>query len=453
MFADGALQGLYARERWIIAKSMIETEVPVEQALLVGAQLKGQQEEWYIEDSLLELAQLAQTAGLEVVGQTWQRLDRFNPATLIGSGKVAEVLELRSDLGCTVIVFDEELSPRQLRNLEEAIGENAKLLDRTSLILDIFAQHARTREGKLQVELAQYQYRLPRLTRAWTHLARQAGGGAGRGGTGGVGLRGPGETQLEVDRREIGRRISQIREELEDVRRHRALHRRQRRRRGVPVVAIVGYTNAGKSTLLNALSGAGVLAEDKLFATLDPTTRRVALPGGRDALFSDTVGFIQKLPTELVAAFRATLEEINEADVILHIVDITHPNAQQQSETVMSTLKDLGVENRPMIWALNKIDILSELPDADAVLKDTEGAVLISAAKGTGLDDLLRRVDEVLSSELVYVTVQIPFDRGDLAGLFHDQGTVVKTSHDSRGTVLEGFLPRRLLERFRAYWI
>ncbi len=427
--------------------------MPVEQALLVGAQLKGQQEGWYIEDSLVELAQLAQTAGLEVVGQTWQRLERFNPATLIGSGKVAEVLELRSDLGCDVIIFDEELSPRQLRNLEEAVGDDAKLLDRTSLILDIFAQHARTREGQLQVELAQYQYRLPRLTRAWTHLARQAGGGAGRGGTGGVGLRGPGETQLEVDRREIGRRIAQIREDLEDVRRHRALHRRQRKRRAVPVVAIVGYTNAGKSTLLNALSGSGVLAEDKLFATLDPTTRRVVLPGGREALFSDTVGFIQKLPTELVAAFRATLEEINEADVILHVVDITHPNAQQQSDTVMNTLADLGVEDRPIIWAMNKIDRLPDPSDAGTKLDHVEGAVPISAEVGTGLEDLLSRVDEVLSAELVYVTVHVPFDRGDLAGLFHDQGTVVKASHDSRGTVLEGYLPRRLLERFRAYWI
>jgi GTP-binding protein HflX len=432
---------------------VIQIEMPVEQALLVGAQLKGQQEGWYIEDSLVELAQLAHTAGLDVVGQTWQRLERFNSATLIGSGKLEEVIELCSDLDCDVVIFDEELSPRQLRNLEEAIGDNTRLLDRTSLILDIFAQHARTREGQLQVELAQYQYRLPRLTRAWTHLARQAGGGAGRGGTGGVGLRGPGETQLEVDRREIGRRIAQIREDLEDVRRHRALHRRQRKRRAVPVVAIVGYTNAGKSTLLNALSGADVLAEDKLFATLDPTTRRVSLPGGRDVLFSDTVGFIQKLPTELVAAFRATLEEINEADLILHVVDITHPNARQQSETVMKTLADLGVEGRPIVVALNKIDCLPNPADAGTVQDGAAGAIPISAAEGYGLDDLLCRVEEVLSAELVYVTVQVPFDRGDLAALFHEQGTVVRTSHDGQGTALEGYLPRRLLERFRAYWV
>jgi GTP-binding protein HflX len=427
--------------------------MPTEQALLVGAQLKGQQDGWDIEDSLIELAQLARTAGVEVAGQTWQRLDHFNPATLIGSGKVEEVLELCSDLNCDVVVFDEELSPRQLRNLEDALGQDTKLLDRTSLILDIFAQHARTREGQLQVELAQYQYRLPRLTRAWTHLARQAGGGAGRGGTGGVGLRGPGETQLEVDRREIGRRIAQIREDLEDVRRHRALHRRQRKRMAVPVIAIVGYTNSGKSTLLNALSGAEVLAEDMLFATLDPTTRRVALPGGREVLFSDTVGFIQKLPTELVAAFRATLEEINEANLILHVVDITHPNARQQSQTVMETLAELGVEDRPIIVALNKIDRLPNLTEAGMALGNTADALPISAKEGLGLDALLSRVEEVLSAELVYITVQVPYDRGDLAALFHEQGTVVKTSHDAQGTVLEGYLPRRLLERFRTYWV
>ncbi|MGC9335344.1 MAG: GTPase HflX, partial [Anaerolineae bacterium] len=325
------------------AQNLIETQRPAERALLVGVELKGWQAGWDLEDSLMELGQLARTAGLDVVGQTWQRLDQYNPATLIGSGKVKELVDLRDDLGCNVVIFDEELSPRQLRNLEEALGEEVKILDRTSLILDIFAQHARTREGQLQVELAQYQYRLPRLTRAWTHLARQAGGGTARGGTGGVGLRGPGETQLEVDRRLISRRIAQIEGELEQVRRHRALHRRQRKRLDLPVVAIVGYTNAGKSTLLNALSGADVLVEDKLFATLDPTTRRVALPSGREILFSDTVGFIQKLPTQLIAAFRATLEEINEADLVVHVVDITHPQARDQSDAVVETLEAIGV--------------------------------------------------------------------------------------------------------------
>jgi GTP-binding protein HflX len=408
---------------------------------------------WDLEDSLQELGQLSRTAGLVVAGQTWQRLDRLNPATLVGSGKVEELVELRRDLACDLIIFDNELSPRQLRNLEEAFGQDVKVLDRTGLILDIFAQHARTREGQLQVELAQYEYRLPRLTRAWTHLARQAGGGAARGGTGGVGLRGPGETQLEVDRREINRRVARVKEDLEQVRRHRQLHRRQRKRMAVPLVAIVGYTNAGKSTLLNALSGADVLVEDKLFATLDPTTRRVILPSGREVLFSDTVGFIQKLPTELVAAFRATLEEINEADLIVHVLDITHPHAWQQSETVAQTLEDLGVADRPVIVALNKIDRLADAHPVDEWLAQFPQSLAISAARGLGLDALLEGVEAVLVEGLVYLTVQVPYARGDLTALFHEQGTVVRTAHEGQGTILEGYLPRRWLEQFRPFLV
>ncbi len=416
-------------------------------------QLKGEQNDWEIEDSLVELGHLAQTAGMEVVGRTWQRLDRYNPATLIGSGKVEELVELRDDLVCNAVVFDEELSPRQLRNLEEALGEDVKVLDRTSLILDIFAQHAQTREGQLQVELAQYQYRLPRLTQAWTHLARQAGGGATRGGMGGVGLRGPGETQLEVDRREIGRRIEHIKEELEQVRRHRAIHRRQRKRHNVPVVAIVGYTNAGKSTLLNALSGADVLVEDKLFATLDPTTRRVDLPSGREVLFSDTVGFIQKLPTDLVAAFRATLEEINEADLILHVVDVTHPNVCQQSKTVIETLADLEVTDLPIVVALNKIDRMANPAEIVDWLQEFPNSLAVSAKRGIGLEALLSRIEEVLSENMVYITVQVPYERGDLTSLFHEQATLVETEHNREGTVLEGHLPRRWLDLFHPYMI
>ena len=247
-----------------------------------------------------------------------------------------------------VVLFDVELSPRHLRELEEKFGENVRVVDRTALILDIFAQHARTAEGILQVELAQYEYRLPRLTRAWTHLARQAGGGGGpHGRRGGVGLRGPGETQLEVDRRDIRRRITQLKEELEKVRAHRSRYRAQRKRSHIPVVALVGYTNAGKSTLLNRLAKAGVYVADQLFATLDPTTRRVQLPGGHLALFTDTVGFIQKLPTQLVAAFRATLEEISDADLLVHVVDITHPNALAQAEAVHQTLKEIDAAEHP----------------------------------------------------------------------------------------------------------
>jgi GTP-binding protein HflX len=430
-----------------------EVDAAAERALLVGVQLKSARNGWDVEDSLAELNQLSRTAGLEVAGHTWQRLDRFSAATLVGSGKVEELVELRKDLDCSVIVFDDELSPRQQRNLEEVVGEEIKVLDRTGLILDIFAQHARTREGQLQVELAQYQYRLPRLTRAWTHLARQAGGGAARGGTGGVGLRGPGETQLEVDQREIGRRISHVKGELEQVRRHRELHRRQRRRTAMPVVAIVGYTNAGKSTLLNALSGANVLAENRLFATLDPTTRRVSLPAGREVLFSDTVGFIQKLPTELVAAFRATLEEINEADLILHVLDVTHPNAWQQNETVMETLEALGVGDYPMIVALNKIDRLSDPRLADEWVADLPAALPISAKAGTGIGALLDQVEQLLAAGLVYLKVEVPYTRGDLAALFHEHGTVERTQHAQAGTVLEGYIPSRWLDRFRPFLV
>ena len=414
-------------------------------------EIKGKPTPWRLADSLTELERLATTAGLEVVGVLEQRLDRPHPATLIGSGKVEELVALRADTGAQVVVFDDELSPAQQRELEKATGGAVKILDRTALILDIFAQHARTREGSLQVELAQYEYRLPRLTRAWTHLARQGGGAAARGGTGGVGLRGPGETQLEVDRREIGRRIAHLKQELEEVRTHRAQYRRRRFEEGVPVVAVVGYTNAGKSTLLNALSGAGVLTADQLFATLDPTTRRVTLPGGREILITDTVGFIQKLPTALVAAFRATLEEISEADLLLHVVDITHDSVQEQVATVLKVLDDLGASERPMITALNKIDGLPHSERLGAYLADLTGSVAISALTGAGIPELLARIEDVLTEELVRVTLLLPYQRGDLLGLFHQRGVIEREEHGSDGTRVWGKLPARLAPRFRAY--
>lgn len=408
-----------------------------------------------VEDSLTELAQLADTAGLQVVGETYQKIARPDPNTLIGSGKVEDVHAFVEETLADVVIFDEELSPRHQRELESVFGENVKVLDRTALILDIFAQHAHTREGALQVELAQYQYRLPRLTRAWTHLARQAGGAAGRGGIGGVGLRGPGETQLESDRREMGRRITQLKRELEKVRAHRRRHRAQRQRSAIPVIAIVGYTNAGKSTLLNTLTGSHeVYTADQLFATLDPTTRRVTLPSKRPVLFTDTVGFIQKLPTTLVAAFRATLEEIGEADLILHLVDVTHPNARQQVQAVHNTLGELNVHDVPTVLAFNKIDALT--PEARAEAESHLGDLLpqgtpISALNGAGLPGLLERIEAALYADLVPVNVIIPYKQGNLISLFHEQGLVECTEHLEEGVKMEGCVPERIAARFAPY--
>jgi len=418
----------------------------------VGIEIKGKPVLWTMADSLAELALLADTAGLKVIGALEQRLERPNPATLIGSGKVEELVALRADTGANVIIFDEELSPAQQREIEKAIrNDSVKVLDRTALILDIFAQHAHTREGALQVELAQLEYRLPRLTRAWTHLARQTGGAAARGGAGGVGLRGPGETQLESDRREIGRRIAHLKVELEDVRKHRSQYRRRRREEAVPVVALVGYTNAGKSTLLNALSGSDIYAADQLFATLDPTTRRVKLPGGREVLITDTVGFIQKLPTALVAAFRATLEEISDADVIVHVVDITHENVEEQVATVIRVLEELEATDQPLITALNKVDQLPGVEDVDLSAAGLQNSVPISALTGWGLPDLLTQLEQVLDEDMALIDVYLPYERGDLLALVHQRGMIMRETHEETGTAVVARVPRRIASRFDTF--
>ncbi|MCS7251876.1 MAG: GTPase HflX [Anaerolineae bacterium] len=424
---------------------------PLDRAVLVGTEVHGNPGLLPVEASLDELAQLARTAGIEVVGRAVQRLRRIHPATYVGPGKVEEIQALVRAMRANMVIFDDELSPSQQRNLENAFGDNIRVLDRTALILDIFAQHAHTREGALQVELAQYEYRLPRLTRRWQDLAQQAGGSFGRGGISGVGLRGPGEKQLEIDRRRIRERIARLKEELETVRAHRQRYRERRRRAQVPVVVLVGYTNAGKSTLLNAVSGSNVLVADQLFATLDPTTRRVKLPEGGIALFTDTVGFIQKLPHQLVAAFRATLEEINEADLILHVLDITHPNALQQARVVIQTLREIGVGDIPMITALNKIDRLPDPAAAQTIAAEHFDFVAISAAYGIGLEDLLRKVEAILYRSLTPVRVRLPLSRGDLVALFYHQGVVEWEAHTDNEVTLFGRLPGRLLTAFRVY--
>lgn len=425
---------------------------PTERAFLVGVDLRAEHDLLSVEDSLSELSLLAETAGLEVVGMDTQRLDTPNPKTFIGTGKVEEVAALVGEVQADVVLFDEELSGRHLRELEKLFGDKVRILDRTALILDIFAQHANTREGALQVELAQYEYRLTRLTRAWTHLARQAGGGAGRSGaSGGVGLRGPGETQLEVDRRIIRRRISTLKGQLEKVRTHRQQYRNRRKRSKIPIVALVGYTNAGKSTLLNQLTGADVYVADQLFATLDPTTRRVEFPGGQVALFTDTVGFIQKLPTTLVAAFRATLEEITDADLLLHVVDVTHQNAHAQSRAVFQTLEEIEADHIPVISALNKIDLLENSDTARKTLEDYPNAVAISALTGEGVEDLLNSVNQLLFENFVSISLWLPYREGGLISMFHEQGHVEMVEHGEDGIQITGMLPQRLVARFAPY--
>ena len=357
--------------------------------MLVGVGIKSRHSSWGIDDSLRELAQLASTAGAEVVGSITQSLDAPS-VTYLGKGKLEELREFQKLVEFDTIICDDELTPTQQRNLEHSFGNIVKVIDRTALILDVFARHAQTHEGRLQVELAQAEYLLPRLAGQWSHLERLGGG---------IGTRGPGESQIETDRRLINFRINRLKNELNKIRRHRAQHRLRRSRNGIPVVSLLGYTNAGKSSLLNSLSNAGVLSRDQLFSTLDPITRKVRLPNGKYALFTDTVGFIQKLPPALIAAFRATLEEVQDSTLLLHVIDISHSNAGEQVEVVEKIVSDLNMSDKPRLLCMNKADLLN--PNVSRSFIENNGefrAVLTSAVYGLGLKELLQAVEETIDS-------------------------------------------------------
>ena len=368
-----------------------------EKAVLVAVEMNRREHLWSLDDTLAELEYLANTAGAQVVGNVTQRANRLG-STYVGSGKVDEIRDMMAELEADVVIFDDELTPSQQRNLENAL--NSKVIDRTALILDVFGQHASTHEGKLQVELAQHEYLLPRLAGQWSHLERLGGG---------IGTRGPGETQIETDRRLVRYRLQKIKSELDGVRKRRNIHMERRKKSTIPIATLVGYTNAGKSTLFNALSDSKVTAANQLFSTLDPVTRRIRLPSGAPLLLSDTVGFIQKLSPSVVAAFRATLEELNESDILLHVIDVTHPKAQEQTLVVQKTLEELGLEDRPRLLVMNKMDLMSvqdseRADDVDSAvpsgrpIHEVSTGILVSAAKGWNLDHLLREVEELLIS-------------------------------------------------------
>ncbi|XP_076922437.1 uncharacterized protein LOC143584227 [Bidens hawaiensis] len=409
-------------------------EVFEEKTYLVGVARKDLTEELFgIDESLKELAQLADTAGLMVVDSTYQKLSTPNPKTYIGSGKVAEIKAAINAHGVETVIFDDELSPGQLRNLEKAFGGNVRVCDRTALILDIFDQRAATREASLQVALAQMEYQLPRLTKMWTHLERQSGGQ----------VKGMGEKQIEVDKRILRTQIGVLRKDLESVRKHRKQYRTRRLSVPVPVVSLVGYTNAGKSTLLNRLTGADVLAEDRLFATLDPTTRRVQMKNGKEFLLTDTVGFIQKLPTTLVAAFRATLEEIAESSLLVHVIDISHPLAEQQIEAVEKVLSELDASSIPKLMVWNKVDKATNPEELKLKAKDLEDTICISALTGSGLDEFCNAVQEKLKDSMVWVEALVPFDKGELLSTIHQVGMVERTEYTENGTLIRGHVPLR----------
>jgi len=420
---------------------MFDTEVQRrrEKAILVGLEHDGV-DKWELKESLEELAELASSAGADVVGMVTQKLEQPTAPFYIGKGKAEHVAQQCQREHVTSVIFDDELSPAQGRNLEKVVSR--KVLDRTQLILDIFAQRARSREGRLQIELAQLQYLLPRLTRMWTHLSRQSGG---------IGSRGPGETQLEVDRRRVQERIAKLERELTEVRKHRSIQREGRRRHHWPVAALVGYTNAGKSTLLNILTGAGVLAADQLFATLDPTTRQFLLPNNQKVLLTDTVGFIRKLPHTVIESFKATLEEVHEADLLIHVVDVSHPNFQEQMQAVHAVIRELGADGKQMLTVFNKIDAVPNPEVVEAQVRRMPNSVAVSAKTGEGLGEMLSELEAQLAAWRLRATYRIPARESALIAEIHRVGHVLELRYEEEDVVVRAHVPPQLQSRLIAF--
>jgi GTPase len=422
-------------------KALIENrKTRPEKVFLVGVEIKSRNSA-DVRDLMAELAELAQTAGAEVVGEGIQKVESLAPATFIGKGKAAEFADFCKSHGVDTVIFDDELSPAQSRNLEKIF--NCKILDRTSLVLDIFAQRARTREGKLQIELAQLQHLLPRLTRFWGHLSRQAGG---------IGMRGgEGESQLEADRRKVQERIDTISRDLDLVRRRRETQRAGRQRSQWPLASIVGYTNAGKSTLLNSLTGANVLARDILFATLDPTTRRLKLPTNQNVLLTDTVGFIRKLPHGLVEAFKATLEEVVQADLLLHVVDVSHPQAWEQIEAVNAVLAEIGAGEKSVIMVFNKIDRAGSDGFIVRLKEKFPHAVEISAKTGEGIPHLLAELGTQLRPTREFLELRIPHERAEVIARLHKIGQVIERRYNGKSAKFKARIPPHFHSEFAPY--
>jgi len=421
--------------------SLIETNSKqVERALLVGVWVRGQNEEWEVRDTLDELSMLAAGAGAEVRGQILCKQSKIHAGHYIGKGKAEELACRVLEEDANLVIFDEDLTPAQGRNLENALG--ARVLDRTQLILDIFAQRAQTREGCLQIELAQHLYLLPRLRRMWTHLERQQGG---------IGLKGPGETQLEMDRRRIQQLIRTLSKELDQVRTRRAEQRRGRRRHGWALVSLVGYTNAGKSTLLNRLAGSDIYAEDQLFATLDPTTRQVELPNREPCLITDTVGFIRKLPHHLVESFKATLEEVAEADLVLHVIDASHSKVEQQIDAVNVVLQEIGAEEKPVLCVLNKIDTPEGASAAKRLARALGRSTSVSAITGENMDGLLDELADCLKGDKELINLRIPLSEGRLLALLQNSATVLEEKYEGESAELLVRVPLSLLPRCEPY--